>query len=236
MRLSFAHERVLAVVAHPDDAELLCAGTLARAKTDKAEIGILILCKGDKGQSDKAVGNLSAIRKKESQAAASLLEAGLWFGGFSDGTLMDGESTRAKIVELFRQFRPTLVLAHSPADYHPDHRSASHLSEAASWFCASRGHQTKSPALESPPALWWMDTVGMQGFQPGFFVDISSHVALKHSLLNCHATQLARGSDGDFSPLGDLMQQQYQTRGQQANTAAAEAFQQHLAFKRTYAW
>ena len=34
MRLDFSGERVLAVVAHPDDAELLCAGTLARARRD----------------------------------------------------------------------------------------------------------------------------------------------------------------------------------------------------------
>ena len=56
MKLNFQNERVLAVVAHPDDAELLCAGTLARARNDGAEIGICVLCRGDKGQPAKADG------------------------------------------------------------------------------------------------------------------------------------------------------------------------------------
>ena len=50
MKLSFKGERVLAVVAHPDDAELLAAGTLARAHRDGAAIGVCVLCQGDKGQ------------------------------------------------------------------------------------------------------------------------------------------------------------------------------------------
>src|SRR6476646_5695065 len=53
MKLDFTDERVLAVVAHPDDAELLCAGTLARAKADGAAIAICILCRGDKGLPDQ---------------------------------------------------------------------------------------------------------------------------------------------------------------------------------------
>ena len=51
MKLSFAGERLLAVMAHPDDAELLCAGTLARARADGAPIGIYVLCDGSKGVS-----------------------------------------------------------------------------------------------------------------------------------------------------------------------------------------
>ena len=49
MRITFQHDRVLAVMAHPDDAELLCAGTLARARADGAAIAICVMCRGDKG-------------------------------------------------------------------------------------------------------------------------------------------------------------------------------------------
>src|SRR6185369_613036 len=176
MKLSFANERVLAVVAHPDDAELFCAGTLARAKRDGAGIGICVLCQGDKGQSSEPVKNLAVLRRKEMTASAQLLEAELFPGGEPDGTLTDTPTQRLKLLEIFRSFKPTLVLAHSPEDYHPDHRAASQLAEAASWFCASRGHRTKSPALKSSPALWWMDTMSMHGFTPGFYVDVSEFV------------------------------------------------------------
>src|ERR1700757_1143643 len=100
MKLNFQNERVLAVVAHPDDAELLCAGTLARARNDGAEIGICVLCRGDKGQPVKAVANLAAVRRKEMTAAAKLLGGRLYAGENPDGMLFDGAAQRMKLVEI----------------------------------------------------------------------------------------------------------------------------------------
>jgi LmbE family N-acetylglucosaminyl deacetylase len=165
-----------------------------------------------------------------------LLGAKLFTAGIPDGTLADNIQTRRIVIEIFRQFKPTLTLAHAPEDYHPDHRTASLLAEAASWFCASRGHKTRSPALASAPALWWMDTVDMSGFTPGFYMDVSAQLGLKTQMLACHESQLARGKDSDFSPLAELMRLQYCTRGLQAGVKAAEAFRAHFAFKRGRAW
>jgi LmbE family N-acetylglucosaminyl deacetylase len=236
MRLSFADERVLAVVAHPDDAEMLCAGTLARARADGAAVAICVLCRGDKGQPAEPVADLAAVRAREMAAAAQLLGADLFPGGCDDGTLADSDESRRTLVEVYRRFRPTLVLAHAPEDYHPDHRSAGALAEAATWFSASRGYATGTPALAEPPALWWMDTLGMTGFTPGFFIDVSAYVPLKEQMLACHQSQLQRGSDRDFAPLLDLMHTQLQARGLQAGVPAAEAFRTHHAFKRARAW
>jgi LmbE family N-acetylglucosaminyl deacetylase len=236
MRLDFAGERVLAVVAHPDDAELLCAGTLARARADGAAVGVCVLCQGDKGQPTPPVEDLAAVRRREAGAAAALLGAELLFGEFPDGALCDGPEERRRLVELFRRFRPTLVLAHSPDDYHADHRAAAALAEAASWFCASPGQQTAAPPLPAPPALWWMDTVNQSGFLPEFFIDITGYVDLKRRMLACHESQLRRGSDSAFAPLQDLMLQQCRARGAQAGVAAAEAFRAHQAWKRARAW
>src|SRR5438067_10712257 len=112
MKLDFKAERVLGVVAHPDDAELLCVGTLARAKRDGAAIAICVMCKGDKGQPSEKVANLSAMRRKEMAASADLLGAQLFSGENCDGTLIDSNPERLKLVDIFRQFKPTLVLAH----------------------------------------------------------------------------------------------------------------------------
>src|SRR6185369_9983514 len=121
MHLSFAGDRMLAVVAHPDDAELLCAGTLARARADGAAIGTCVLCQGDKGQPGKPVRQLAAVRRKEMSAAADLLGTDLFWGDHPDGELADDRASRVKLVEIYRRFQPTLVLAHAPGDYHPDH-------------------------------------------------------------------------------------------------------------------
>ncbi len=236
MRLDFSDERILAVVAHPDDAEYLCAGTLARAMADGAAVGVCVMCNGDKGQPTEPIADLGQVRKREMSQAGKILGAKIYWADVSDGELVDDPATRRKPVELFRQFRPTLVLAHSPDDYHADHRAASALAEAASWFASSAGHRTDSPPLESQPALWWMDTVNMTGFQPDFYIDVSDHVDLKQRMLACHRSQLVRGDSGDFSPLEEQMLSQLKTRGSQAGVAAAEAFRTHHAWKRIRAW
>jgi LmbE family N-acetylglucosaminyl deacetylase len=239
MRLSFAGERILAVMAHPDDTELLCAGTLARAKADGAEIGICVMCNGNKGLSSMATQSpqaLAAARRQETQQAADLLGAALHLYDWPDGELLDGVEQRCRLVEIYRRFRPTLVISHGHEDYHPDHRAAGTLAEAASWFCASRGHWTESGAMLSPPALWIADTVNMSGFQPEFYIDIGDFVRLKQDMLNCHKSQLVRGKDGDFTPLTEMMLRQVAARGAQAGSPAAEAFRQHHAFKRLRSW
>jgi LmbE family N-acetylglucosaminyl deacetylase len=236
MRLDFSGERVLAVVAHPDDAELLCAGTLARAKADGAAIAICVLCRGDKGQPAEPITNLAAVRRREATAAAKLLGAELFWCSFGDGELCDGRRERRKLLRVFRSFRPTLVLAHAPGDYHPDHRAASALAEAVTWLACSPGHATPEPALDTQPALWWMDTIQMTGFEPGFYVDISRFIQLKHQMLRCHASQVVRGKESSFAPLEELMELQYRTRGMQSATTAAEAFRAYIGFKRTRAW
>lgn len=236
MRLNFVHERVLAVVAHPDDAELLCAGTLARAQHDQAATGICVLCQGNKGQPIQAIPDLAELRRQEMKAAAGVLGAELFLGEFSDGELRDGASERQVLLSIFRRFRPTLVLAHAPEDYHPDHRAASALAEAVSWFAASAGHGTREAPLDRPPVLWWMDTVRMLQFTPGFFIDITNCSDRKHQALRCHASQLRRGGDANFAELEQLMEWQYRSRGAQAGTTAAEAFRMHAAWMRIGAW
>jgi LmbE family N-acetylglucosaminyl deacetylase len=236
MRLDFANEHVLAVVAHPDDAELFCAGMLARARADGAAVAILVLCQGDKGQGSVPAPNLAAVRRREVSASARLLGAKVFFGKVPDGYLADTPEQRRILLEVYRRFRPTLVLAHDAADYHADHRAASALAEAASWFCASAGHKTRSPALSTQPALWWMDTMNMTGFVPGLYVDVSQYVGLKREMLACHRSQLERGKEADFCPLEEQMLRQCQARGAQAGVSAAEAFRPHLAWKRARAW
>jgi LmbE family N-acetylglucosaminyl deacetylase len=233
MRLSFANDRVLAVMAHPDDAELLCAGTLARAKGDGAAIGIVVMCRGDKGAgAANAASDLGRVRQEEAAAAAEVLGAKLFWFNAPDGELFDEYANRKNLIEMFRVFNPTLVIAHSPDDYHPDHRAVSAIAEAASWFCASRGHVTESPAIGSPPKMWLADTVEMNAFTPELFIDISQHVDAKKKMLACHRSQLERGKDADLGPLMELMLRQCQTRGAQCGAAAAEAFRWHRAFKR----
>jgi LmbE family N-acetylglucosaminyl deacetylase len=81
-----------------------------------------------------------------------------------------------------------------------------------------------------------MDTVNMSGFEPAIYIDVTRFLPLKQRMLQCHKTQLARGKDGDFSPLSELMRLQSLARGAQSGVGAAEAFRPHNVFKRARAW
>jgi LmbE family N-acetylglucosaminyl deacetylase len=236
MKLNFSDQRILAVVAHPDDIELLCAGTLARARRDESVVAVCVLCRGDKGGDTGQLAELVERRRREVIQAASHLEAETYFGEIDDGTLADVVAHRQVLLRIFRRFRPTLVLAHAPEDYHADHRAAAQLAEAVSWFACSAGHKSEQQPLASPPELWWMDTVNMLGFEPGFYVDISDYVALKREMLQCHASQIERGTASNFDPLDQLMVRQAAARGEQSGVAAAEAFRLALVWKRVHAW
>ena len=80
------------------------AGTLARAKTNGAAIGICVLCQGDKGQPTPPIENLASVRRAEMTAAAALLGADLLLGEFPDATLRDGPDERQRLIELFATF------------------------------------------------------------------------------------------------------------------------------------
>ncbi len=235
MRLNFSGERVLAVVAHPDD-ECLCAGTLARAAADGAAVAVCVLCRGEKGQPPDRVEDLAQVRRTELERSVALLGAELVVADFPDATLADSLDQRLAVVELFRRWQPTLVLTHSPQDYHPDHRAAGALAEAASWLCTSPGLQTASPPAAAQPAVWWMDTLEMHEFQPEVYVDVSDYVELKRRMLACHVSQRKRGKTAAFADLEELVLHQCRTRGRQAGVAAAEAFRVHRAWKRVRAW
>jgi N-acetylglucosamine malate deacetylase 1 len=146
--------------------------------------------------------------------AANVLGAELFTCGVPDGELFDAYDRRLALIAIFRMFRPTLVIAHAAENYHPDHRAASALAEAGTWFTASRGHVTKGQdALDAPPALWWADTVDMAGFAPSIYIDVTAYLNTKKRMLAYHRTQLQRGADGDFAPLEGLLAHQCEARG-----------------------
>jgi LmbE family N-acetylglucosaminyl deacetylase len=237
MRLSFTHERVLAVMAHPDDADLMCAGLLQRAHADGADIGIVYLCMGEKGQPEPPIPQLADRRFAEAKTNADAIGARIIRGIFDDGTLADNSAGRDFLLAAFREFRPTLVIAHPPEDYHPDHQACAQLALSVSWMSASKGFVTENlPPLPQQPALWWCDTFGMTGFNATLFLDVSSFGQAKIDRLTNHESQLARGPGGSTHPFAPLVAHQLEARGKESLVTFAEAYRPHHTHKRTRAW
>jgi LmbE family N-acetylglucosaminyl deacetylase len=125
--------RALAIGAHPDDIEFGCGGSLAKWSAAGAEVHLLVLTDGSKGSWDEGddLAALIELRQREARAAAAVLGAAdVHFLGLVDGELESGANERARVCEVIRTVRPTLVLGHDPWKryrLHPDHRHAGWL-------------------------------------------------------------------------------------------------------------
>ncbi|MEW4568876.1 PIG-L family deacetylase [Tautonia sp. JC769] len=215
--------RVLAIAAHPDDIEILCAGTLARFLELGSSVHLAVACRGDRGGPAGSDPALADRRRAEAEDAASLLGAPIDFLDFRDAGVFDTPEARDRFVSVIRKARPDLILTHAPEDYHIDHIRVGELTAAASWFAASGGHLGDQPSLDRPPALVFMDTIAGSGFEPSLYVDISDHFDLKRRMLACHASQTGR-SDGGIHALADLAETQARFRGFQVGVRFAEGF------------
>jgi LmbE family N-acetylglucosaminyl deacetylase len=128
-------DSVLVVMAHPDDAEFGCGGTIARWAAAGKEINYVLCTSGDKGSSDPSIVpyQLAQTRRTEQINAAHALGAReVVFLSYEDGLLRNTIELRRDIVREIRRFRPDAVICQDPTMRwggnrylnHPDHRAA----------------------------------------------------------------------------------------------------------------
>ncbi len=127
-------DRVLSIIAHPDDAEFQAGATLAKWAAAGAEVSYLVCTDGSKGTWDPHVdqAKLVVTREAEQRAAAEALGATgeVVFLGWPDGELESGLRQRSQVASWIRRLRPDVVIGHDPWKryrLHPDHRNAGFL-------------------------------------------------------------------------------------------------------------
>src|SRR5262245_57877461 len=105
--------RVLAVGAHPDDAEYYAGGTLAHFADAGVHVSVLTCTSGGRGGRD--VANAVTIRAAEQLRAASHIPFHEHFNlGRQDGELVNDDALRERIVHALRRVRPDVVVTHDP--------------------------------------------------------------------------------------------------------------------------
>jgi LmbE family N-acetylglucosaminyl deacetylase len=229
---------VLSVLAHPDDAEFLCAGTMARLSQEQGwQVHIASMTPGDCGSAELPAEEIARIRRAEGSQAAALLGATYYCLEERDLQIFYTERPLERVARLLRLVRPDIVLTHSPTDYMLDHEMTSTLVRAAAFaapvpnFLAGRG----LPApLERIPHLYYCDAIeGKDALgrpvAPAFAINISSVIEMKAGMLAAHASQRNwllkhHGMDHYVQAMRDWNAR----RGSQAGVAFAEAFRQHL--------
>ena len=121
--------RIIALGAHPDDAELKFAGTATLFAAQGAKVKLVALTNGDVGHFAQAGGPLAQRRKAEVEACHAKLGVETAVLDIHDGELMPDLETRKKVANLIREWQADIVLSHRPWDYHPDHRAVGQLAE-----------------------------------------------------------------------------------------------------------
>jgi LmbE family N-acetylglucosaminyl deacetylase len=193
--------RVLAVMAHPDDIEMTCAGTLILLRRAGWDVHLATMTAGDLGTATRSRAAISRIRRKEAAASARLLGARYTCLGFHDLTIVYGEAAKRRVSALLRIARPDLVIAPSPVDYMADHeetprivREAAFASTMPNWK-AALGRRRPRPAEKLPAILYAdpIDNVDHFGRRvtAQLVVDITASVDLKERMLACHDSQRA---------------------------------------------
>ncbi|MFB3920165.1 MAG: PIG-L deacetylase family protein [Terriglobia bacterium] len=229
---------VLALYAHPDDAEFLAAGTLAHLAARGAAIHIATMTAGDCGSTILPATKITRLRQKEAQRAASLINATYTCLKELDLLVIYDARTIKKVMELVRRVNPDLVLTHSPVDYMVDHEITSRLCQSACFAAMAPNFKTgarrPAKAVRSVPHLYYAQAFGGHDIvgdpiRPKLCVDITTTIELKEKMLACHESQRAwLRAQQSIAQIDDPLRQMAGQAGKLSGFVWAEGFRQHL--------
>jgi len=228
-------KRILAVHAHPDDIEFLCAGTLALLAEKGHHVTIATMTAGDCGSVETSLEDTARIRQNEAATAAALIGADYTCPGFGDLCVFNDDSSRRRTTELVRTARPDIVITASPVDYHPDHEATSMLVRDAVFASSVPNYRAGPPRpLAAIPHLYFMDPIEGrdrkgQVVDPDFAIDVTSNFSKKSDMLAAHESQRSwvRKQHGVDDYMAS-MERWTAKRGAQFGVSYAEGFRQYV--------
>ncbi len=195
---------VLAVFAHPDDAEIAAGGTLAKWAAAEREVHLLVLTNGDRGSQDRDLdrAELARVRGRETAEGARVLGlATVTVLDVHDGDLQNTPEVRAEVVRAIRRIRPDTIVSCDPTSWffenryynHSDHRTAGAVTLDAAFPGAGNPHYFTDHLDEGldphdVPQIWLAWTL-----EPSHREDVTGHLETKVAALAEHASQLADG-------------------------------------------
>jgi LmbE family N-acetylglucosaminyl deacetylase len=225
----------LTLLAHPDDAEILCAGTLIRLADAGWEIHIATVAAGDCGTTNLSREEIAAVRKGEGVAAAAKIGATYHCLEEGDVQVVFDKAANRKAIDLLRKVAPTLLFTHPRHDYMMDHEQTHLLARSAAFsYPAPNASQLPLVAGSAIPWLYYCDPVESRDpytselVSPTVFVNIAEQMDRKAEMLACHASQRdwLRSHHG-MDEYMDAMRRWSAERGRQVGAEYAEAFVQH---------
>lgn len=190
---------VLAIMAHPDDVELLCGGALLRSADLGERTGALDLSAGEKGTRGSA-----EIREREATRAAEVMGLAVRRNaGLPDAGIRNSVEARRGVVERIRELRPRVIVTHWPEGRHPDHRVAARLVYDAC-FLSGLTNFDASGTVHRPAKVVHAAAYRDDVPKPTFVVDVTDQHDRKLEALACYESQFQGLSQaGEVFPGGD---------------------------------
>ena len=217
--------RILAVGAHPDDADIFCAGTLAKCAKRGDDIAVCVLTDGRTGSVEIVDGEeLIGRRRREQTEAAKHYGGTVNFLDFGDGELFHDNKSLLKVVDAVRRANPDLIFTHNLEDRNTDHISCGELVTRSMIYLTLPNVRVAAPVMSRTPQLFYWDSYAGINFQPVAYVDITDEMAVKRAAVSCHKSQLVCT---DWDEMMDVMAR---FRGLQANVRHAEGFTGYQTF------
>lgn len=219
--------QILAIVAHPDDADIFCGGTLAKHADRGDDVTIAHLTAGEYGALEGSEDEIASRRKEEAKRAATTLGCDCTFLGFSDGRVESTVDSRLVLVDAIRRFEPDLIVTHHDDDMHPDHRATSTLVTDA-YYMASLPLVGTDHDPHDPRNVYFFGKP-TSSFTPREFIDISAYQDHKERAIRAHESQLTfleshGGIDAEFDDLVTRVRARGRVLGAQAGVEFAEGF------------
>jgi len=190
--------RALVIVAHPDDAEFMCGGSVARWCADGWDVNYVLATSGDMGSHDPEMtrDGVRAVREREQRAAAKVLGVReCVFLGYPDGFVEDTPEFRGSLVREIRRFQPDVLVTWDPfrrGFNHRDHRLTGLCALDAAYPLA-RTHLAYPEQLDEGLKPHRVREVLLAGTdQPDYYVDVTDAFAAKIRALRAHKSQIGR--------------------------------------------
>ncbi len=200
--MSEPFQKAMVVVAHPDDPEFFCGGTIARWARAGVEVTYLICTRGDKGTEDPnmTTQRLTAIREAEQRAAARVLGVHeVVFLDYRDGELEPSLRLRGDIVRALRRYRPEVVITPDPTcrfsrgvhPNHADHRVCGDVTLDAIFPAAGMATYYPEQLADGLTPHRVSQVYLTVTNEPDTWVDTTDVIDLRIAALRCHATQIS---------------------------------------------
>lgn len=188
---------LLVISAHAGDFVWRAAGAMALASSRGAQVTVLCLSFGERGESAKAwregrqLEEVKSIRREEASRAAGVLGADIEFLDAGDYPLAESRELVDAIVRCYRRVEPAVVLTHALADpYNPDHPAAARMALQARVLAQAVGYDAPGEPLGAPPVfLFEPHQPEMCGFTPQVLLDITEVFGRKRQAMECLKAQ-----------------------------------------------